>query len=230
MRCGLDALLRTRCLAWILAGTIVLAGCDAQPPANAPIATQVVVSIGTVAAVPLGVGLRYEAISVPFAAAGIGLAIVAARRYGSAPCAATAAVRRSRQPRLLHRPLVADESRGRDRRRHGQRVDRTARRRDAGAARQHGGRMADPPLAAGQLAVLRTATTDRSHRVAIPGLVLADHRTRDGAGSGCCGSLSARPRAMHHRCADPRPCRRRPLVHAEPTGLTRSRNTIVTFG
>lgn len=43
-----------------------------------------VVSIGTVAAVPLGVGLRYEAISVPFAAAGIGLAIVAARRYGSA--------------------------------------------------------------------------------------------------------------------------------------------------
>ncbi len=43
-----------------------------------------VVSLGLVAAVVLGHGLRYEAISAPFAAAGIGLAIVVARRFGSA--------------------------------------------------------------------------------------------------------------------------------------------------
>lgn len=43
-----------------------------------------VVSVGTVAAVALGIGLRYSALSVPFAAAGIGLAVVAARRIGSA--------------------------------------------------------------------------------------------------------------------------------------------------
>ncbi|MET0782456.1 MAG: acyltransferase [Microbacterium sp.] len=42
------------------------------------------VSVGTVAAVVLGIGLRYTALSAPFAAAGIGLAIVAARRIGSA--------------------------------------------------------------------------------------------------------------------------------------------------
>ena len=42
------------------------------------------VSLGTVAAVALGIGLRYAAISAPFAAAGIGLAIVAARRFGTA--------------------------------------------------------------------------------------------------------------------------------------------------
>jgi NTE family protein len=30
----------TRCLAWILAGAMVLAGCDAQRPANAPVAVQ----------------------------------------------------------------------------------------------------------------------------------------------------------------------------------------------
>lgn len=42
------------------------------------------VSTGTLAAVALGVGLRYEAISVPFAAAGIVLALLAARRWGSA--------------------------------------------------------------------------------------------------------------------------------------------------
>ena len=41
------------------------------------------VSIGTIAAVALGIGLRYTALSAPFAAAGIGLAIVAARRIGS---------------------------------------------------------------------------------------------------------------------------------------------------
>jgi hypothetical protein len=40
MRSVLDAMLRTRCLAWILAGAIVLAGCDARHPANAPITTQ----------------------------------------------------------------------------------------------------------------------------------------------------------------------------------------------
>jgi hypothetical protein len=33
-------MLGTRCLAWILTGVIVLAGCDAQHPANAPIAAQ----------------------------------------------------------------------------------------------------------------------------------------------------------------------------------------------
>ncbi|MCR2808914.1 MULTISPECIES: acyltransferase [unclassified Microbacterium] len=42
------------------------------------------VSVGTVAAVVVGIGLRYTAISAPFAAAGIGLAILAARRIGSA--------------------------------------------------------------------------------------------------------------------------------------------------
>jgi uncharacterized membrane protein YcfT len=42
------------------------------------------VSLGLVAAVVLGHGLRYEAISAPFAAAGIGLAIITARRFGSA--------------------------------------------------------------------------------------------------------------------------------------------------
>ena len=40
MRSVLDAMLATRCLAWILAGAIALVGCDAQRPANAPIATQ----------------------------------------------------------------------------------------------------------------------------------------------------------------------------------------------
>jgi hypothetical protein len=40
MRSVLAAMLGTRCLAWILAGAIVLVGCDAQRPANAPIATQ----------------------------------------------------------------------------------------------------------------------------------------------------------------------------------------------
>ncbi len=40
MRCVLDAMLGTRCLAWILAGAIVLAGCDAQRPVNSPIAAQ----------------------------------------------------------------------------------------------------------------------------------------------------------------------------------------------
>ena len=37
---ALDSMLGIRCLAWILAGAIVLVGCDAQHPANAPIATQ----------------------------------------------------------------------------------------------------------------------------------------------------------------------------------------------
>ena len=36
----LDAMLGNRRLAWILAGGIQLVGCDAQPPANAPIAAQ----------------------------------------------------------------------------------------------------------------------------------------------------------------------------------------------
>src|SRR5204863_675399 len=40
MRSVLDAMLGTRCLAWILAGAIVLVGCDAHPPINAPIASQ----------------------------------------------------------------------------------------------------------------------------------------------------------------------------------------------
>src|SRR4029453_5933751 len=40
MRFVLDAMLGTRCLAWILTGAIVLVGCDAQHPANAPIAAQ----------------------------------------------------------------------------------------------------------------------------------------------------------------------------------------------
>src|SRR4029453_3658471 len=40
MRFVLDAMLGIRCLAWILAGAIVLVGCDAQHPANAPIASQ----------------------------------------------------------------------------------------------------------------------------------------------------------------------------------------------
>jgi len=40
MRSVLDTMLGTRCLAWILAGAIVLVGCDARRPANAPIATQ----------------------------------------------------------------------------------------------------------------------------------------------------------------------------------------------
>jgi hypothetical protein len=40
MRPVLDAMLRLRLLAWILTGAIALAGCDAQRPPNAPIATQ----------------------------------------------------------------------------------------------------------------------------------------------------------------------------------------------
>src|SRR4029450_5860787 len=36
----LDAMLDTRYLAWIFAGAFVLVGCDAQHPANAPIAIQ----------------------------------------------------------------------------------------------------------------------------------------------------------------------------------------------
>src|SRR5690349_21491594 len=40
MRSVLDAMLGTRCLVWILACAIVLAGCDARHPTNAPIAAQ----------------------------------------------------------------------------------------------------------------------------------------------------------------------------------------------
>src|SRR5678815_361686 len=40
MHSVLDAMLDIRCLAWMLAGAIVLVGCDARRPANAPIATQ----------------------------------------------------------------------------------------------------------------------------------------------------------------------------------------------
>jgi len=43
-----------------------------------------VLALGTLVAVALGIGLRYAAISAPFAAAGIGLAIVVSRRIGSA--------------------------------------------------------------------------------------------------------------------------------------------------
>jgi hypothetical protein len=42
------------------------------------------VSLGLVAAVALGYGLRYEAVSAPFAAAAIVVAIVVARRIGGA--------------------------------------------------------------------------------------------------------------------------------------------------
>ncbi|MGC5225245.1 acyltransferase family protein [Micromonospora sp. DT81.3] len=42
------------------------------------------VSLGTVVAIGLGIGLRYAAVSAPFAAAGIGLAIIAARQLEGA--------------------------------------------------------------------------------------------------------------------------------------------------
>jgi fucose 4-O-acetylase-like acetyltransferase len=43
-----------------------------------------IVAVGMLAAVALGIGLRYAAISAPFAAAGIALAIVAAQKIGGA--------------------------------------------------------------------------------------------------------------------------------------------------
>lgn len=43
-----------------------------------------VLALATVAAAAVGVGLRYTALSAPFAAGGIGIAIVIARRFGSA--------------------------------------------------------------------------------------------------------------------------------------------------
>ncbi len=130
------------------------------------------VSTGTLAAVALGVGLRYEAISVPFAAAGIGLALLAARRWGSA--AAFRPLRFVGRDSLVYYivhwwPTSLGVAIGAVDR---QRLDRTSGGSGHGPPRQHRRRVAHPPVAPGQLAVLGTSEADRADRVAIQGFVL----------------------------------------------------------